>query len=443
LTNEDIMRISVFGLGYVGAVTCGCLANEGHSVLGVDVSPVKVDMINQGNSPVVEPEIGELVREVVGRRALRATTEAREAVLETEISFVAVGTPSQANGSIDLQYIKAVCTQIGGVLREKDGFHVIVLRSTMLPGSTRSLVIPTLEAHSGKKAGSDFGVCFNPEFLREGSSVYDFYHPPKTVISGTDDRSVNLLKEIYRNLPGDIFVTTLEVSEMVKYADNNFHAVKVTFANEIGMLCKVLGIDSHDVMDIFCKDTKLNLSPYYLRPGFAYGGSCLPKDVNALRYLAKSKDLETPLLQSLQESNRIQVSVAIEKILATGRKNIGVLGFSFKAGTDDLRGSPIVEVVETLLGKGCRVRLFDQNVKVARLMGANQSYVEQRIPHLAALMSETVEEVIDQSDLIIIGNKAAEFSAVLSRIGPETLIFDLVRIDRSKRSEGHYVGLAW
>jgi len=437
------MKISVFGLGYVGAVTCGCLAKEGHSIVGVDVSSVKVDMINQGNSPVVEPEIGELIREGVARGTLRATADAREGILQSEISFVSVGTPSQANGSIDLQFVQSVCAQIGTALREKKGFHTIVLRSTMLPGSTRSLVIPTLEEHSGKQAGTDFGVCFNPEFLREGSSVYDFYHPPKTVVSGTDERSVNLLKEIYRDLPGDVFVTSLEVSEMVKYADNNFHAVKVTFANEIGMICKVLGIDSHDVMDIFCKDTKLNLSPYYLRPGFAYGGSCLPKDVNALRYLAKSKDLETPLLQSLQESNRIQVSAAIDRILATGRKNIGVLGFSFKAGTDDLRGSPIVEVVETLLGKGCQVRLFDQNVKVARLMGANQSYIEQRIPHLAALMCETLEEVIDNSDVILIGNKAAEFSAVFSRLRPDALIIDLVRVDRSKKSEGQYVGLAW
>jgi GDP-mannose 6-dehydrogenase len=437
------MNISVFGLGYVGAVTCACFARDGHDVTGVDVAQVKVDMINSGHSPVVEPEIDELISGGVAAGRLRATRSADDALRRSEVSFIAVGTPSQANGSLYLGFIEKVCGEIGIALRGKTEFHVLVFRSTMLPGSTRGTVIPILERASGKTAGRDFGVCFNPEFLREGTSVHDFYHPPKTVFGGTDERSVQLLLDLYRDLPGEKIVTPIEVSEMVKYADNNFHAVKITFANEIGILCKQMGIDSHAVMDIFCRDTKLNLSPYYLKPGFAYGGSCLPKDVNALLYKARSLDIETPLLRSLPESNKRQVDRVVGLIMELGKKNVGVLGFSFKAGTDDLRGSPVVDVIETLVGKGYRLRLYDRNVKIARLMGANQSYVEQHIPHIAALMSDTVDEVIAQSDVIVVGNKAEEFASVLSAMPPGKTVIDLVRIRKEKTSDGSYVGLAW
>lgn len=437
------MRISIFGLGYVGAVSCGCLAKDGHDVIGVDVADVKVDMINRGQSPVVEPEIGDLMKRGVESGKLRATKDAEEAILNSDVSFISVGTPSRENGSIDLRYVQAVCEQIGEVLAKKDGFHVVVGRSTMLPGSSRSLVIPTLEKASGKVAGREFGVCFNPEFLREGTSVFDFYNPPKTVLSATDDRSLGLLREIYKDLPGEVFETTLEVSEMVKYADNNFHAVKVTFANEIGMICKGLGIDSHAVMDIFCRDTKLNLSPYYLRPGFAFGGSCLPKDVRALRYQARAMDLETPLLHSLMESNRLQVEAVANRIMGFGKKRVGFLGFSFKAGTDDLRESPTVDVIEILLGKGYEVKIYDRNVKVARLLGANQSYIEQRIPHIAALMSETIKEVVDGCEVIVIGNRGEEFQEAIANVSADTIVYDLVRVEKTKTSEGSYVGIAW
>ncbi len=437
------MRISIFGLGYVGAVSCGCLAKDGHDVIGVDVSDVKVEMINRGQSPVIEPEIGDLMKNAVESGRLRATKDAEEAILNSDVSFISVGTPSRDNGSIDLRYIQTVCEQIGGVLRNKEGFHVVVGRSTMLPGSTRDLVIPTLEEHSGKVAGRDFGVCFNPEFLREGTSVFDFYNPPKTVLSATDDRSLALLREIYKNLPGESFETSLEVSEMVKYADNNFHAVKVTFANEIGMICKGLGIDSHAVMEIFCRDTKLNLSPYYLKPGFAFGGSCLPKDVQALRYQARAMDLETPLLHSLMESNRLQVGTVVNRIMGFGKRRIGFLGFSFKAGTDDLRESPIVEVIETLLGKGYAVKIYDRNVTIARLIGANQSYIEQRIPHIAAIMSETIDEVIEDCEVVVIGNRGDDFLDAIGRVSTDTIVYDLVRVEKNKTSEGNYIGIAW
>jgi GDP-mannose 6-dehydrogenase len=313
----------------------------------------------------------------------------------------------------------------------------------MLPGCMRSVVIPVLEQHSGKSANVDFGICFNPEFLREGSSVHDFFTPPKTVIGTSDTRTANTVREIYQGLPGEVLVTTLEISEMVKYADNSFHAIKITFANEIGMICKALGIDSHAVMEIFCKDHKLNISPYYLKPGFAFGGSCLPKDVSALLYKARTMDLDTPLLQSVLLSNEKQIFSVCREILGLGKKRVGFLGFSFKAGTDDLRGSPIVEVIETLIGKGCQVCLYDANVNVARLVGANQSYIDQRIPHIAALMCETIDEVMVRSDLIVVGNRAPEFREAINKVDTDKIVLDLVRVDESKRTEGNYIGLAW
>ena len=437
------MKISVFGLGYVGAVSCGCLAKEGHEVIGVDILKTKVDIINAGKSPVIEPEIGDFIKAAVKNGKLRAVQAPQEAISNTDLSFVSVGTPSQPNGNLDLKYVKAVCQQIGEALKNKNKFHVVVLRSTMLPGTTKKVIIPLLEQYSGKFSGKDFGVCYNPEFLREGTSVYDFYNPPKTVIGADDEKTANVVSEIYKNLPGKIFIASIEVSEMVKYADNNFHAVKITFANEIGMICKEHGIDSHEVMNIFCADTKLNLSSYYLKPGFAFGGSCLPKDVKALTYNAKMSDIETPLLNSLINSNESQVKAVVSRIIALDKKKIGILGFSFKAGTDDLRGSPIVDVIEILLGKGYKIKLYDQSVNLARLVGANKSYIEQHIPHIAELMCTSMDEAIKDSDLIIIGNKADEFKGIATKIGSDKLILDLVRIDKTKKTEGNYIGLAW
>jgi len=437
------MKISVFGLGYVGAITCGCLAREGHTVIGVDVSKVKVDLINAGNTPVIETQIGDFIKEGITKGLLKATQDIQAAIKETDISFISVGTPSQLNGSLDLTFVQRVCEQIGSAIKDKTSFHVVVIRSTILPGSTKETLIPALEKSSGKKAGTDFGVVFNPEFLREGTSVYDFYNPPKTVIGATDPKSSALVREIYQKLPGEMIETSIEVSEAVKYADNNFHAVKITFANEIGLICKALNIDSHDVMNIFCKDTKLNLSPYYLKPGFAFGGSCLPKDIRSLTYKSKMLDVETPLLNSLLPSNEKQIRNTIKKVIDLGKKQVGFLGFSFKAGTDDLRESPMIEMIETLLGKGYKVKLYDKNVNYAKLMGANKAYIEQHIPHIAELMCSTMDEVIAQSELIVIGNKNEEFKSVLTKVAPPKIIFDLVRIDPQWKTKGNYIGLSW
>ena len=320
------MRISVFGLGYVGAVSAGCLAKDGHQVIGVDPYQPKVDLINAGQTPVIENEIGEIIAKAVKDRMLFATTNVEDAVLQSDISFICVGTPSQLNGSLDLKYVRSVCEQIGIAIRKKESYHVIVARSTMLPGSMSGVVIPTLEEASGKRAGHDFGVCINPEFLREGTAVYDLYHPPKTVIGETDTRSGDLIASLYSKIDAPLVRTDVETAEMVKYSDNVWHALKVGFANEIGNICKAIGLDGHRVMEIFCRDTKLNLSPYYMKPGFAFGGSCLPKDVRALSYKARSLDLDLPILNAILPSNQNQIDKGFDMVTEKGNRKIGLLG---------------------------------------------------------------------------------------------------------------------
>jgi GDP-mannose 6-dehydrogenase len=437
------VRISIFGLGYVGTVSCGCLAKQGHQVIGVDVSKPKVDMINSGYSPLVEPDIGEIIKEAVAEERLRVVQESEDAILNTEVSFVSVGTPSKANGSLDLGYVRKVCEEIGSALRKKTRYHLVVLRSTMLPGSTRNLVIPSLEQHSEKKMGQGFGVCFNPEFLREGSAVYDFYNPPKIVVGADRQKDAEVVCNIYEGIPGPVSVTSIESSEMVKYADNTFHALKVTFANEIGIICKQLQIDSHEVMEIFCSDMKLNLSPNYLRPGFAFGGSCLPKDLRALTYQAKIMDVDTPLLNSILLSNDNQIRNVVKAIVRLGKKRIGFLGCTFKAGTDDLRESPVIEVIETLIGKGYQVVLYDHNINLTRLIGANRSYIEQHIPHIAHLLRENVKEVINECEVVVVGHNSEEFREPLAQANSELIIYDLVRLVRERKTGENYIGIAW
>ena len=437
------MKISIFGLGYVGAVSAGCLAKSGHDVIGVDPNQTKVELINDGQTPIIEKDIGDIIRETVHNRKLSATTDPKSAVMRSEISLICVGTPSLLNGSLDLKYVKRVSENIGSILKTKDAFHVVVVRSTMLPGSMKSLVIPTLEKFSGKKAGEDFGVCNNPEFLREGTSVYDFYHPPKTVIGETDTVSGDKLAELYADMDAPLIRTDLEVAEMVKYTDNNWHAVKVAFANEIGAICKAMNVDSHKVMDIFCQDQKLNISSYYMKPGFAFGGSCLPKDVRALTYKAKSLDLELPMLDNLMRSNRKHIERGIQRIVDKGNKKIGVLGFSFKAGTDDLRESPIVEVIERLIGKGYDLRLYDRNVNIASLMGANRDYIMNRIPHISKLMMTTLEGVLEHAETVVIGNRSPEFKDILAKMQPGQVVVDLVRITEAVSEKGKYDGICW
>lgn len=436
------MKISIFGLGYVGAVSAGCLATDGHEVIGVDPNKTKVDLINQGTTPIIEKDIGEMIAATVKSGHLRATADVRDAVFGSDMSLICVGTPSQLNGNLDLSHVRKVCQEIGAAIREKDTFHVVVARSTMLPGSMRSLVIPTLEAASGKVAGVDFGVCNNPEFLREGTAVYDYYHPPKTVIGESDEKAGALLVQLYEKMDAPLVRTDVETAEMVKYTDNTWHAVKVAFANEIGNICKAVGIDGHKVMEIFCQDTKLNLSPYYMKPGFAFGGSCLPKDVRALTYKARSLDLDLPLLNAILPSNQRQVEKGIKMIVDKGARKVGILGFSFKAGTDDLRESPLVDVIEYLLGKGYELKLYDKNVNLAALTGANQDYILNHIPHISKLMVSNMQDVLDFADTIVIGNGAAEFKTVPDSLKPHQHIVDLVRISKEQSGE-QYDGICW
>jgi GDP-mannose 6-dehydrogenase len=437
------MRISIFGLGYVGAVSAGCLAKDGHEVVGVDPSSAKVDLINSGTTPIIENDIGEIIEAAVKGRRLRATANVDEAVQGSEMSLICVGTPSQLNGSLDLKYIRRVCEEIGVAIKKKKEFHVVVARSTMLPGSMRSVVIPTLEEFSGKKAGQGFGVCINPEFLREGTAVYDFYNPPKTVIGEIDTRSGDLLASVYKDLKAPLIRTSIETAEMVKYTDNVWHALKVGFANEIGNVCKALSIDGHKVMEIFCQDTKLNLSPYYMKPGFAFGGSCLPKDVRALTYKAKSLDVDVPILNAILPSNERQVERGLRMIMDKDNKKVGILGFSFKTGTDDLRESPVVEVIERLLGKGYDLRLYDRNVKLASLVGANRDYILNRIPHISRLMVERIEDILGFAETIVIGNGDKEFRGVVDRLRDGQVVVDLVRITQSQSVAGKYDGICW
>ena len=437
------MKLSVFGLGYVGTVSAACLAREGHEVLGVDPEPEKVRLVDAGRSPIIEKDLGPLLGEQVAAGRLRATTDAAAAVRHAELCLVCVGTPSRANGGLELKYVRRVCEEIGHALREHAGAPVVAIRSTLLPGTLREVVIPLLEQSSGKRAGAEFGLCVNPEFLREGSAIHDYLHPPKTVIGEVNRASGDLLAGLYAGLKAPLIRTDLETAEMVKYADNAWHALKVGFANEVGNLCKALAVDSHRVMDIFCQDTKLNLSPYYLKPGFAFGGSCLPKDLRALLYRAKTLDVELPILSSILPSNALQVERALQAVIDAGHRQVGVLGFSFKAGTDDLRESPVVELAERLIGKGYELLFYDENVNMARLHGANRDYILNRIPHISRLMVGSVGEVLEHAGTIIIGNSAPEFRDVPRRLRGTQSIVDLVRVSDTGSVAGVYEGICW
>jgi len=438
------MRISIFGLGYVGCVTSACLAKAGHDVWGVDINRDKVAMINAGRSPIVEKGLEDMIQEGKGAGRLRATTDATEAVLATELSLVCVGTPSNSNGSLHLEGIKAVSRQIGEALRQKSASHCVVFRSTILPGTTRNVLIPILASASGKRVNEDFDVCYNPEFLREGSSIADFYHPPFSVIGEATARGGETAARLYAGIDAPVERTTYEVAEMLKYSCNTYHALKVTFANELGVLCKELGIDSHRVMQIFSRDRKLNISAAYLTPGFAFGGSCLPKDLRALLHKAKELDVATPVLSSVLESNRRHVQRVIERILETKRRRIGILGLSFKSGTDDLRESPNVTLIEALIGKGCDVKIYDSDVMLARIFGANKEYIEHEIPHISTLLRPTVKEVVEDSDVIVLGKKEEGFAEALAPYLGDKLVFDLVRLSaETPAGQGTYDGVCW
>jgi GDP-mannose 6-dehydrogenase len=437
------VRISVFGLGYVGTVSAGCLANQGNSVIGVDPVPDKVDLINRGHAPIVEVEIGEIIAEMVKAGRLKATHDGTSAVHDTDISFVCVGTPSQQNGNLDLRYIRRICEQIGEALKTKIGRHIVVIRSTILPGTMRNIVIPTLEEFSGKRAGEDFGVSSNPEFLREGSAVKDFRCPPKTVIGELDKGSGDLLTQLYAGINAPLIRTDLQTAEMIKYVDNCWHALKIGFANEIGNVCKSFDIDAHEVMRIFCEDRKLNISTTYLKPGFAFGGSCLPKDLRALSYQAKTHDLQLPILTSILPSNELQIARGLQMIIEKESPRVGVLGFSFKAGTDDLRESPVIEVIERLLGKGYDLRIYDKNVNIAKLVGANRDFILNRIPHISKLMVNSADAVLEHASTVVIGNNDPEFLEIIKKVRDDQQIVDFVRVMEGRSQRGKYDGICW
>jgi GDP-mannose 6-dehydrogenase len=447
------MRLSIFGLGYVGCVSAACFARDGHEVIGVDVNRFKVDIINSGRSPIVEPGIEELIKQGVESGNLVAMTDVERAVHDSDISLVCVGTPSNHNGSLDLSYVKRVCQQIGEAIRSKPlksnplkskpRPHIIVLRSTMLPGTIEEAVVPTLEVSSGKRRGRDFNVAINPEFLREGSSIYDFANPPFTLIGADDEATARALRDLYSHIDAPVISLGIKEAEMVKYACNCFHALKITFANEIGNICKAMGVDSHQVMDAFCKDTKLNLSPYYLKPGFAFGGSCLPKDLRAITYKAKQLDVEAVMLNSILVSNRFQIERAVDMVVRTGRKRVGVLGLSFKSGTDDLRESPMVSLIETLIGKGFKLSIYDRDVELARLFGANKTYIEQEIPHISQLMKRDLNDVIEDSEVLVIGKKDDDFRMLNDKLNNGRIVIDLVRMLEVEPGIKSYQGVCW
>ena len=436
--------ISVFGLGYVGCVLAACLAERGHNVIGVDVNTMKVESLNRGESPLIEPGLGELIHKNVSTGRLKATQDTEWAVLNSDLSFICVGTPSNANGSLNTDYVTRVCEDIGSGLAKKNAFHIVVVRSTLLPGTTEEMLQPILENCSGKTIGIGFGLGYNPEFLREGTSIKDFFDPPYTVIGADDEKVMEAVKQVYSMLDAPLIEVPIKVAEMVKYVNNAFHALKVTFANEIGSICKQQNIDSHQVMEIFCMDRKLNLSPYYLKPGFAFGGSCLPKDLRALLYHSRKLDMHLPVLEAILPSNELQIAHAYQLIRQTGCKKIGVLGLSFKEGTDDLRESPMVELIEHLVGKGYQVKVYDKNVSLSKLHGANRAYIEHEIPHISQLLTESIEDVIEHSDVVVVGNKTEGYSEIAEKLREDHKVIDLVRVKNGPyTSNGHYQGIGW
>ncbi len=438
------MNVSIYGLGYVGCVSAACLARDGHIVIGTDVNPHKVEQLKAGLTPIIEPGLQELITAGVSSGNLQVTSDSAAAVLQSDISLICVGTPSSANGNLGLNYATNVCRDIGDALAVKPDYHVVVIRSTVLPGTVASVLIPILEAHSGKQAGVDFGVCMNPEFLRESSAIQDFYNPSFIVVGEIDPRSGEAVVELYHAVNAPVIRTDIRTAEMVKYVCNAFHALKVTFANEIGNVCKAQGIDGQRVMEIACMDTQLNISPVYLKPGFAFGGSCLPKDMRALLYRAKEKDLDVPVLNAILPSNRQQIQHGLEMIEKTGRKKVGILGLSFKAGSDDVRESPTVLLVESLVGKGYQVQIYDDTVDMVKLIGSNKSYLEQELPHISQLLHHSLQEVVQEAEVIVIANGGRSFNQVTSWMRPDQVLIDLVGVAKGKPDfKGVYDGICW
>lgn len=438
------MKISIFGLGYVGAVSLACLARDGHQVIGVDIDATKLRLITEGKTPVVEEGMVDLMQQVAASGRVSVTTDAEEAVLGSEISLVCVGTPSAANGSQDQGAILRLAEQMGRALRRKADAHVVVFRSTLVPGTVEDVLRPIVERESGKKDGVDFHLCFQPEFLREGSSIRDYDKPPFTVVGANGEAAHDKLQALFGHLPCRYLRTSVRAAEMMKYCCNNFHALKITFANETARLCDALGVDPFEVMDLVCQDTQLNISKAYLKPGFAFGGSCLPKDLRATAYLAKTRDVELPMLAAILASNQNHLDLAFDKVVAAGKRRIGFVGLSFKTGTDDLRESPLVTLAERLIGKGYELRIYDPEVHLARLLGANKSFIEKHLPHIGQMLQPDLDEVVGGSELIVLGsNSPAVIDALAARLRPDQPVVDLVGVPAGSPLAGRSVGLCW
>jgi GDP-mannose 6-dehydrogenase len=439
-----MMRLSVFGLGYVGAVSLGCLVRDGHDLVGVDIDPSKLDLIRRGQSPVIEAGMQDLIANAVASGRVQVTSDTAAAVRASEVSFLCVGTPPRPNGSQDLSAMERLCRELGDAMRTKDAFHVFVVRSTVMPGTVEGMIRRSIEEHSGKRLGEHFGLCFQPEFMREGSSIRDYDKPPMTVVGGDSKRSVETLRKIFGHLPCAFHVTSIRVAETLKYFCNIFHALKITFANEVGRICQALEVDPHQVMDLVCKDTQLNISTAYLKPGFAFGGSCLPKDLRALTYVARQADVDLPMLQAVMPSNRAHIDHAVATVLAAGERRVGMIGLSFKSGTDDLRESPLVTVAERFLGKGIDLKVHDPEVSLSRLVGANRRYIEEVIPHIGNLMVGSAAELIRDSKVVVVGIRSPEIEAALrEHLRDDHMLLDLVHLPDRGRLRGRYVGVCW
>ena len=438
------MNISIFGLGYVGAVSLACLARDGHRVIGVDVDQAKLDLIAAGRTPVVEEGMVQLMADTVASGRVSVSRDTRQAVRDSDISLICVGTPSAPNGSQDLTAMLRLAHDLGAAMREKPATHVFVFRSTLVPGTVEDVLRPIIEAESGKKDGVDFHVCFQPEFLREGTSIRDYDKPPFTVVGANAPDPAARLRELFGHLPCEFLVTSIRAAEMAKYTCNNFHALKITFANETARLCEALGVDPFEVMDLVCKDRQLNISPAYLKPGFAFGGSCLPKDLRATMHLAKTHDVELPMQGAIAPSNRAHIDLAIAKVTATAKRRIGMIGLSFKTGTDDLRESPLVLLAEHFIGKGYAILVYDPEVHLSNLLGANRRYIEQHLPHIGSLIRNDIAAVIAESDVLVVGlGDAGVVAALAKHARPEQTIVDLIKMTDRTALRGHYVGLCW
>jgi GDP-mannose 6-dehydrogenase len=438
------MRISIFGLGYVGAVSLACLARDGHSVIGVDIDPAKLELIRTGKTPVVEEGMVELMARVAASGRVSVTTDVVQAVLDSDLSLICVGTPSAPNGSQDQSAILNLAHDLGRAIRGKPGDHVVVFRSTLVPGTVEEVLKPIIEQESGKKDGEGFHVCFQPEFLREGTSIRDYDKPPYTIVGANSNAPVARLRELFGHLPCEIHATSIRAAEMVKYCCNNFHELKITFANETARLCEALGVDAFEVMDLVCKDRQLNISAAYLKPGFAFGGSCLPKDLRATMYMSKMRDVDLPLHAGIMQSNRIHIDHAIAKVLASGKRRVGMIWLSFKTGTDDLRESPLVLLAEHFIGKGLQLQVYDPEVHLSRLLGANRRFIEQHVPHLGSLMRGDIEGVIADSDLLVVGlSDARIFEALAQHVREDQFVLDLVNIPHREKVRGKVTGLCW